>query len=77
MRCRRTSPGCANCSARPRNAGTALRARSPGYVLDVSAGELDAIEFERLAAAGGADEDHDAVAARLTDALRLLARSCS
>jgi DNA-binding SARP family transcriptional activator/tetratricopeptide (TPR) repeat protein/energy-coupling factor transporter ATP-binding protein EcfA2 len=50
---------------------TALRARSPGYVLDVFEGELDATEFERLAAASGADEDHDAVANRLTDALRL------
>jgi DNA-binding SARP family transcriptional activator len=50
---------------------TALRARVPGYVLDVSPGELDANEFERLAAVRGPDEDHEAVAARLTDALRL------
>jgi DNA-binding SARP family transcriptional activator len=49
---------------------TRLRTRSPGYVLDSSPGELDAEEFERLAAVDP-DEDHESVAARLTDALRL------
>ncbi len=55
----------------PPESESVLRARSPGYVLDVAAGQLDAVEFERLATAGDADEDHEAVAARLTDALRL------
>jgi DNA-binding SARP family transcriptional activator len=48
-----------------------LRARSPGYVLDVSTGELDAMEFDRLATAGNGDENPESLSARLTDALRL------
>ena len=47
-----------------------LRTQSPGYVLDYSPGELDAEEFERLAVVHH-DEDHESVAARLTEALRL------
>ncbi len=49
---------------------TRLRTRSPGYVLDTSPGELDAEVFERLADVHP-DEDHESVAARLTEALRL------
>jgi DNA-binding SARP family transcriptional activator len=50
---------------------TTLRARPPGYVLDVSPGRTRRHEFERLATADDPVEDHETVAACLTDALRL------
>ncbi len=48
-----------------------LRTRAPGYLLELSASELDAVEFERLAGVPGPDEKPAAVAARLAQALLL------
>ncbi len=48
-----------------------LQTRSPGYVVGLPPGELDSVEFERLAAAPGLGETPAAVANRMTEALGL------
>jgi DNA-binding SARP family transcriptional activator len=51
--------------------GSNLHTRSPGYALEVRAGELDASEFEGMATAPRSDEPPSEVSVRLTEALRL------
>ena len=55
----------------PAGSENPLHTESPGYVLRVGAGELDAEHFELLATQSNPDEDPDAVSARLGEALAL------